>query len=204
MAPRRPSLRTTVLVVAGVAGVVLAHGLDYLLVIRSPVQRAAELAETGHAWWSSGVAAALGAACLALSMATAQGATGAVFRHAARSGAASARRDFAWTAAWQTGVFAALEVLERLGAHVSPLQLLHGPLFAVGVLLQVAVAAVVVILVRTVERGAATAATTALARRRSAPRARRPVVARAPLAVVAANGRWGRHEARGPPVTVAA
>lgn len=204
MASRRPSLRTTVLVLAGVAGVVLAHGLDYLLVIRSSAQRAAELGQTGHAWWSSGVAAALGAACLALSMATAQGATGAVFRQAARSGRASVRRDFAWTAAWQTAVFAALEILERVGAHTSPLQLLHGPLFAVGVLLEVAVAAVVVTVVRSIERAAANVATTALARRAGRRRRRRPVVALAPLLVAVANGQWGRHEARGPPVSIAA
>ena len=35
MASRRPSHRTAILVLAGVAGVVLAHGLDYVLAVHS-------------------------------------------------------------------------------------------------------------------------------------------------------------------------
>ncbi|HEX3622150.1 MAG TPA: hypothetical protein VHT97_07535 [Acidimicrobiales bacterium] len=204
MAPRRLSLRTTALVLAGVAGVVLAHALDYLLIIRSPAQRAAELARTGHGWWPSAVAAGVVSAGLALVLATARGAAGAVFRRAAESASATVGRDLGWMALWQTSLFATLEVFERIGAHRSPVELLHGPLFAVGLLLQVGVAVAVVGLLRGIERGTAAVAETVLAGRRSPGRARRRVFGASPLPVVGGGNVFGRHEARGPPLSLAA
>lgn len=204
MAPRRPSLRTTALVLAGVAGVVLAHGLDYVLIIRSPAQRAAELAQTGHGWWPAAVGAAAAATCLAVAMATGRGATGAVFRRAAGSAAATVWRDFGWVALWQSGVFAILEVLERLGAHQSPLELLHGPLFVVGLALQVVVAAGVVAALRGIERAGAAVVGGALSGRARPRRARRRVFGSATPPAVVGGPVPGRHEARGPPHRLAA
>jgi hypothetical protein len=205
MASRRPSLRSTALVLAGVAGVVLAHGLDYLLVLRSPAHRAAELAATGHGWWSSAVGAALGAGCLALAMATAGGASGAVFRRAARSTIRSARCDIGWVALWQVGIFAALEVVERLGAHRSPVELVHGPLFAIGVVLQVAVAVAVVVALQALERAGATVTDAVLSARRGRGPARPRAFGTAAAAGLAGGGAVaGWPGPRGPPVTVAA
>lgn len=207
----RPSLRTTGLVAAGVAGVVLAHGLDYLLIVRSSATRAATLAETGHGWWPAAVAAALGAACLATSMATARGAGGAVFRLAARTarpggptGPASAGRDLGWVALWQGGLFTAVEVLERISAHRSPQDLLHGPLFPAGLALQVLVAAAVVAALHLCERAGASVAGGVLAARSRRPRARRPAAVPPTLPAPVSAGPLGRHEGRGPPPAIAA
>src|SRR5947209_3302493 len=105
MASRRPSHRTTTLVVAGVAGVVLAHGLDYLLAVRSAAARAQILIQTGHAWWPSAVGAALASAFLAISMATARGAAGAVSRRAIDAATGGTfRRELTWMALWQGGL----------------------------------------------------------------------------------------------------
>jgi hypothetical protein len=203
MAERRPPLRMTALVLASVGGVVLAHGLDYLLVIRSPAQRASELAETGHGWWPSVVGAALGAAALALATAWAVGARRAAVRRAADSAAVPLVRDLTWMAVWQAGVFSALEVLERVAAHRSPAELLHGPLFPVGLLLQVVVAVLVVLALRGLERAGAVVAG-AFLRVRPARRGRRPVLRPGPIAVAAGGMAPGRHVARGPPLSVAA
>jgi hypothetical protein len=195
----------TALVLASVGGVVLAHGLDYLVVIRSPAQRAAELAETGHGWWPSVVGAALGAAAVALATASALGALGAAVRRAADSAAVPVPlvRDLTWMAVWQAGVFSALEVLERVVARRSPAELLHGPLFPVGVLLQVVVAVLVVLALRGLERAGRVVAG-AFLRVRPARRRRRPVLRPGPVAVAAGGRAPGRHVARGPPLDLAA
>lgn len=199
MASRRPLLRSTTLVLAGVAGVVLAHGLDYLLVIPSTRERARELAATGHAWWSSAPAAAVAAGCVAVALAAAGGGMRAVF--AARP-ARGGRGDVLPVALGQVTVFTVLELSERLGAHRSPLELLHGPLFLTGVVLQVAVAWAAVALLRLVERAGATVAAEALGgggRRRR----RRPRLVAVPLALGAGGAPAGRPEARGPPAAAA-
>jgi hypothetical protein len=198
MASRRAPNRTITLVLAGVAGVVLAHGLDYLLAVRSAAARAQELAETGHAWWPTAVGAAVGAACLAVSMATARGAAGAVTRRALDAAGTPVRRELAWMVLWQTGLFTAVEVIERLAAHRSPLELVHGPLFPVGIVLQVVVAALVVGGLRLVERVGATVAVALAGRGRA--RARRPAFVPVPPALCLATGTAGPHDARGPPL----
>lgn len=198
---RRPSPRATVLLVAGVAGVVLAHGLDYVLVLRSPAERAARLAATGHGWWPTAATAAVGAACLAASMSTARGAAGTVFRHAAHAGTGgSAWHDVRRTALWQVSLFGAVEALERIGAHRSPAELAHGPLFPVGLLLQVVVAAVVVAGLRVFERAGEAVAEVVVAGQRRRPReARRPMLDPVALAAGAGTVVPGGLEARGPP-----
>lgn len=204
MASRRRSNRATTLVLAGVAGVVLAHGLDYLLTFRSAAARAQELAQTGHAWWPSAVGAALGAAILAVSMTTARGAAGAVSRKAVDTAAAPFRRELAWMTLWQAALFTGVEVVERVAAHGSPAELLHGPLFPVGLALQVLVALLFVAGLRLVVRmgarvGAALASRAAGDRRRPGTAFLFPAAARC-----AAAGATCRREARGPPLRLVA
>lgn len=204
MASRRGSNRTTTLVLAGVAGVVLAHGLDYLLTFRSAAARAEELAQTGHAWWPSAVGAALGAAFLAVSMATARGAARAVSRKAVDTVSAPFRRELAWMTVWQAGLFTGVEVVERLAAHRSPAELLHGPLFPVGLALQVVVAVLFVAGLRLVVRVGGRVGAALASRRAGAPRRARPAFLFPAAAWCAAAGAPGRHEARGPPHRLAA
>lgn len=206
MASRRPSARTTTLVLAGVAGVVLAHGIDYLLTFRSAAARAQALAQTGHAWWPTAVGAGLGAMFLAVSMATARGAAGAVSRRAVDTVASSFRRELGWMALWQVALFTGVEVVERIAAHRSPAELLHGPLFPLGLALQVLVAALVVAGLRLVTRAGASVAVALAdmaARRRRQPARRRAFRFPAATWCVAA-GAAGRHPARGPPLSLLA
>ena len=205
MASRRSPTRTTTLVLAGVAGVVLAHGLDYLLTFRSAAARAQELAQTGHAWWPSAVGAALGAAFLAVSMTTARGAAGALSRKAVETVAAPFHRELGWMGLWQGALFTGVEVVERLAAHRSPAELLHGPLFPVGLALQVVVALLFVAALRLVERAGARAG--AVLAGRAAARRRHPARAHflfPAAAWCAAAGAPRRHEARGPPLRLVA
>lgn len=202
MARRRLSSRTAALVVAGVAGVVLAHGLDYLLVIRSASVRAARLAQTGHGWWPSAVGAAVGATFLALGMAGARGAAGAAFRRAAVGADTSAFRDLGRMVVWQGGLFTAVELVERLAAHQSGLELVHGPLFPVGLVLQAAVALVAVAVLRWLERGVEALATRVLARSALRRPPERLAFLRVALPIGSGTAPIGRHEARGPPLSV--
>ncbi|HTJ74218.1 MAG TPA: hypothetical protein VL337_02540 [Acidimicrobiales bacterium] len=211
MASRRPSARTAelvldrrgALVLAGVAGVVLAHGLDYVLAVRSVAARAQILAQTGHAWWPSAVGAALASACLAVSMATARGAAGAVSRRAVDTATGTFRRELAWMALWQGALFTGVEVVERVAAHRSPVELLHGPLFPLGLVLQVVVAALLVTGLRLAERAGSTVST-ALASRRRPRRRAGGVVFPASAGWVVVAGVAGPHEARGPPLRLVA
>jgi hypothetical protein len=140
---------------AAAAGVVLAHAVDYALLYPDPAQRGRELAATGHSYWPAAVAlaAVLGAGAVGL----------AVVRGARRR--AVPMPSISRLAAGQMALFATIEVVERLGAGVSPLSLLQGPHLAVGLVLQAAVAALAVLLLSWVERAAAKAA--ALLRRPS-------------------------------------
>ena len=94
----------------------------------------------------------------AAGMALARGATGAVLRRACGSTDDPVRERLAWLVAWQAGLFTAVEVVERLGAHRSPVELLHGPLFPTGLVLQVLVAVVLLGALGLFERVGAAAA----------------------------------------------
>src|SRR5437764_13285533 len=130
---------------AAAAGVVLAHAVDYALLYPDPAQRSHALAATGHSYWPAAVAVAvvLGACAVGLTIAR-----GACQR-------AIPLPSIPRLAAGQMALFATIEVVERVGAGVSPLTLLHGPHLVVGLVLQAAVAGVAVLVVSWVERVAA-------------------------------------------------
>ena len=99
-------------------------------------------------------------------------------------------------AAGQVVLFAILETVERLAVGAHPLSFLSSTQFAVGVVLQVAVALVAVVVLRGVERGAARGAA-AFRRPRHASGGRRQWATPTDDAIVRWWGIAG--DARGPP-----
>jgi hypothetical protein len=175
-------------IATAVAGVVVAHVVDYLLVFPAGRARASHLAATGHGYWPAAVVLA--------SMAGAVAVVSAVVR-AIGGGSERVTSSVARVAATQLALFTVIEVGERAVAGVSPAGLARSPEFWVGLLVQVAVAAIAVLFLRGVGRAAC--AISALLRRPPARRrtasagGRRPVHAPR-LAVIASTAR-----PRGPP-----
>jgi hypothetical protein len=126
------------LAVAGMAGVgiLLAHWLAYLVAVPNAALRSAVLAHTGHAYWGVAVkgASAFAVVAVAAMLARIVGWSLPGADPGLRFGALVAR-----LAALQVGVFAAMEVAERIAAHV-PVTTDLGATFALGIGLQVLVA----------------------------------------------------------------
>lgn len=139
--------------VSGVAGVVVAHAAAYLLAFPSPDVRNHELHNSGHGYWDHAVLFAVVAGVVALVQAAGRGI------RRGRAGVAPKRcsfgRQLLGLAVWQLALFAGMEVVERAVAGVPPGALLRDPAFVVGVVLQVAVAAVILLLLGGVEHLAA-------------------------------------------------
>ena len=140
----------------------LAHAADYVLLYPDPRQRSRELSATGHGYWpvAVGVAAALGAALLAL----------VAVRGSRRR--AVAMPSMGRIAALQMGIFTTVEVVERASVGVSPLPFLHSAQLAVGLGLQVVAAAACIFLLSRVERAARRVADLLRPRVPASPRAR--------------------------------
>jgi hypothetical protein len=203
MATRRPGDCRIVLVAGGVAGVVLAHMLDYLLVFPSATERAHELAATGHGLWPDAVAAAIGAGALAAGTAMARGGAGVLLRWAA------SRHDGPWRelgalTLWQVSLFSAVEATERLAAHQSPLQLVHGTLFPVGLGLQVLVAVSVLAALGVFRRVGATVVGAVAGSARRPRTSRRTTFAHLLAVDVPGRVQVGPAEPRGPPLPLSA
>jgi hypothetical protein len=117
-----------------VAGVVIAHAVDYVVVIPNTAARDGHLQATGHAYWPVALSAAAGAAALALIAVAAMGAR--------RSRLAAGRLDLnlGWLLALQAGAFVAMEAGERAMVGLPPTVLLHSPEFWFGLALQLPVA----------------------------------------------------------------
>jgi hypothetical protein len=199
---RRTSSRTAVLLVAGVAGVVLAHAVDYALAFPGAADRARHLAATGHGWLPAAAFAAVGSAAMAVAMAGARGAGGAVFRRAARPCPWSAWAELRRLAAWQASLFCSVEVLERAAVHASPATLLHGRVFVTGLAVQLVVSVALLAVLRLVEQGAAALVRSVLGRQRPARR-RRPRLLAAASVAPPAPYRWPPRT-RGPPAPLPA
>jgi len=127
-----PPPRRIVPLLAAVAGVVLAHALDYALVFPQDAARDGHLQATGHAYWPVAVGAAAAAGALALVAAAARGARrGVAFRADIRVG---------WLLGFQVAAFVVMEAGERAVVGLPPTVLLHSPEFWLGLALQVPVA----------------------------------------------------------------
>jgi hypothetical protein len=134
-----------------VAGAVVGHMVAYVLAVPEPTIRVALLGATGHAYWTAAIAAAvvLGLASLAATL----------WRHF-RAGLAPGRPvpgesvgDVAGRlAGFQVAIYLVQETLERLEAGVPPHTL--GRLLLVGVGVQVAIAALLALLLTLAGRAA--------------------------------------------------
>jgi hypothetical protein len=126
------------LAVAGMAGVgiLLAHWLAYVIAVPNAAVRSHVLAHTGHAYWGVAVkgASAFAVVAVVAMLARIVGWSFPGTDPGLRFGALAVR-----LAALQVGVFAAMEVAERLAAHV-PVTTDLGATFALGIGLQVLVA----------------------------------------------------------------
>jgi hypothetical protein len=122
---------------AAAAGLVLGHGLAYLIAIPDPHQRAFALQSAGHAYLP-----ALDQAALMLAIA---GVAAVVVRAFARRGDGATERFgrlATLLAVVQTFAFAGQEVLERLVSGAPLGELAHDQILVIGVLVQVLVAIV--------------------------------------------------------------
>ena len=132
---RAPSLLRPPILAAGVvAGLVGAHALDYWLLISDPVRRQALLHSTGHAWIPQ-----IESIAVACALASVVGALASGLCDTARP-APSIRATAMRLGAAQSLAFVTLEFGERIFAG-APLHHLSPLLLAVGVGLQIAVAA---------------------------------------------------------------
>jgi hypothetical protein len=188
---------TTGLVVPLVAagGVLMGHWLTYLFLTPDGRARGAELARTGHGYWTLAVPVSIWLAVAALVV------VGGRAIRARRAGARSQAylATFGRLAAAQAVAFLVLEVAERLGVHQSLDPLLHTALLPLGVVIQVAVAAAGA-LVLVGFAGAAVRILSAI-RARLAWRRARPVSSPRPAAVLRLPGatRFGVALVRAPP-----
>lgn len=139
------------LALTGVVGVVLAHVVGYVAIFPDGHERAMHLHDTGHGYWPLAVTAA-GAAAGAVLLAAAWRGSLLGQRPRDNAGGTGLWVRLAGLAAWQLALFSTMESLERTRAGVSPAVLLHGREFAVGLILQVAVAWVALLVTWLVER----------------------------------------------------
>ncbi len=124
------------LAVAGMAGVgvLLAHWLAYVVAVPNAAVRSAVLAHTGHAYWGVAVKGASAFAVVAVAAMLARIVGWSLPGDGLRFGRLAVR-----LCVLQVGVFAAMEVAERVAAHV-PVTTDLGATFALGIGLQVLVA----------------------------------------------------------------
>jgi hypothetical protein len=139
------------LVVVAVAGVVVAHALDFVVVYGGDLERHHQLAATGHGYWPVAALVGLLAGLLAFGWSVGRGGTHGLAKATPASSGRFVAADIARLSATQLGVFAAVEMVERLAAGISPGALIRSPEFAVGLGLQVVVATVAVAVLVAVE-----------------------------------------------------
>jgi len=185
--------RARLLVVAA-AGIVVAHAADYALAFPDPARRARVLSATGHGYWPVAVVVAVVCGAAALALAARRGWRGAY-------PPASLPRTAARLAAGQVVLFGVLETVERLAVGGHPAAFLASAQFALGVVIQIAVAFVVTVLLRGVERGVHRLASS-IRRRRGSATARHAWTPATDDAIVRWWGTAG--DARGPPLTLPA
>lgn len=152
-------MRRLILVLAAVAGVVAAHGLEYTAAHLDAAGRAHHLHATGHGYWPGAVRVAIVAAILALGVAVgssirrALDAPGARRRPRGSEVRGEPALRLAPLAVVQVTLFGGIEILERVVAGADVWELVRTPWFAAGLALQVLVAAVAVVVLRLIGAG---------------------------------------------------
>lgn len=143
----RRLVRRLILAAAAAAGVVTGHAATYLLAFRDPTARGTAMADAGHSHWPEMVVAALALGTLALGIVLVR----RLREPGARSELGSSLGLAVRLAVVQTLLFVALEVGERLTGGWTPAELASHSLLSVlslGVLVQVAVGAIVALVLR--------------------------------------------------------
>ena len=148
MRRRTDTARATVAALTATSGLVLAHVLDYAIVMPSASARQAVLAQTGHGYFHSAVDTALASAILAIVAALVTG------FHRERAGVTRPSSFGRWARplmAVQAAGFVGLELAERAAAHAG-LHHYTDPTIPFGVLVQLAVAALAALALVLLER----------------------------------------------------
>lgn len=190
------------LAAAAVAAAVAGHALTYLFTVPAAQARALLLAESGHGYWPTAVAAAVVLGLLALVSTTTRHFLRG-FRRPARPERALARPErLEWLALrlalLQISIYVVQEVVERLAAGAPVAGVLHDGVLVVGILVQILVACGVALALALLGH-AAEAAGRALARL-IARAARGPAVAHRPAPRLRAASRHvGSLGSRAPP-----
>jgi hypothetical protein len=143
MTPRRSSKAFPFLPGAAFAGVVVAHGLAYLLAFPQGLLRRQVLAETGHSYWAAAVALAMVCALVAALTTIAEHVGRGIRHDRPRDPWQLYRAALIRLAALQSVVFLLQEVLERLRAGSPVSELFHGDFLAIGLAMQLVVAVVI-------------------------------------------------------------
>jgi hypothetical protein len=183
------------LATSALAGVVVAHALDYLAIFPDPDGRAHELARTGHSYWPAAVALAVVAGIAVLGTSVWRGIDGGL-RRASVVAAPSWPARIVALACWQASLFTVQEITERFLAHEPVREVMHGGLYPAGLVAQALVAAGIVAVLWFVERRVARCVTALTRRPRSFPRAPTEPVPTRPLA---SRLLWSADQPRGPP-----
>jgi hypothetical protein len=146
---RRDRVETTIRLLAAGAGTVLAHTVDYAALFPDRGARSRVLAATGHGYWHLAVLAAMAAGLAAAALVVARGASHAVRHEPEAHGDGFRLLDVIIV---QVGVFAGIELLERVSAGLSPTVLLHERVFRLGIAMQVVVGIAVAVALAVLHR----------------------------------------------------
>ena len=192
----RRLIRSFLPLVSGVTGVTGAHLIAYLLSVPSPEQRAGVLLASGHGYWDHAMVLGVVAGVLAVAHAFVRGVRRGKVDPAQGQGRFS--RRLLMLASWQLALFVGMEVIERVVAGVDPKLLLETPAFALGILLQLAVAAAILLILDGFEHLVATVA----CRLRRPPSPVRRLPNRPRTALAPASRRFSLASPRAPPVPV--
>lgn len=137
-----------------VVGVIVGHGIAYLSAYPDALQRGRVLHTTGHTYGDLARTLAVAAGAATALVVTLRG-----LRQGLSGRCPSGRLVlFRWLAPLQVLGFSMLEIQERLAAGAPLSELVHGHEFVVGLLAQIAVAAVAVLLIALTEQVAAAVA----------------------------------------------
>jgi hypothetical protein len=140
------------LATVALAGVVVAHALDFVVIYGGDAEREHGLVSTGHGYWPIAVLVGLLTGLVTLGWAAGRGGVRGLAGPTLAVHQRPVLGDGTRLAAAQVILFTALEVIERATAGTAAGALLRSPEFVVGVVLQVAVAALATLVLRGVER----------------------------------------------------
>jgi hypothetical protein len=152
LATVRASVRRWLPLASAVVGVVVAHAVDYAVVYPHAADRHHHLLATGHGYWPAATAAAVLAGVTAGAVAVLQGSRRGLRARPAVVDGDLFRAGVGRLAGCQLLLFSIMEVAEHAAAGQGPATLVHRPEFALGLVLQVVVAAAAVVVLTGLER----------------------------------------------------